>query len=73
MENDKITDNAGDSTVTTEKDKGTTFGKAGSPDTTNIYGDSIKTGTINAKDTTTDKLTAWCSCWRRRWTADCRC
>ena len=58
VENDKITDNAGDSTVTTEKDKGTTFGKAGSPDTTNIYGDSIKTGTINAKDTTTDKLTA---------------
>ena len=58
VENDKITDNAGDSTVTTEKDKGTTFGKAGSTDTTNIYGDSIKTGTINAKDTTTDKLTA---------------
>ena len=58
VENDKITDNAGDSTVTTEKDKGTTFGKAGSTGTTNIYGDSIRTGTINAKDTTTDKLTA---------------
>lgn len=58
VENDKITDNAGDSTVTTEKDKGTTFGKAGIADTTNIYGDSIKTGTINAKDTTTGKLTA---------------
>ena len=58
VENDKITDNAGDSTVTTEKDKGTTFGKAGSTGTTNIYGDSIKTGIINAKDTTTDKLTA---------------
>ena len=58
VENDKITDEAGDSTVTTEKGKGTTFGKAGSTDTTNIYGDSIKTGTINAKDTTTDKLTA---------------
>ena len=58
VENDKITDNAGDSTVTTEKDKGTTFGKAGSTDTTNIYGDSIKTGTINARETTTDKLTA---------------
>lgn len=58
VENDKITDNAGNSTVTTEKDKGTTFGKAGSTGTTNIYGDSIKTGTINAKDTTTDKLTA---------------
>lgn len=58
VENDKITDNAGDSTVTTEKDKGTTFGKAGIEDTTNIYGDSIKTGTINAKDTTTGKLTA---------------
>lgn len=58
VENDKITDNAGDSTVTTEKDKGTTFGKAGSTGTTNIYGDSIKTGAINAKDTTTDKLTA---------------
>lgn len=58
VENDKITDEAGDSTVTTEKGKGTTFGKAGSTDTTNIYGDSIKTGKINAKDTTTDKLTA---------------
>ena len=58
VENDKITDEAGDSTVTTEKGKGTTFGKEGSTGTTNIYGDSIKTGTINAKDTTTDKLTA---------------
>ena len=58
VENDKITDNAGDSTVTTEKDKGTTFGKTESTGTTNIYGDSIKTGTINARDTTTDKLTA---------------
>ena len=58
VENDKITDNAGDSTVTTENGKGTTFGKAGSTGTTNIYGDSIKTGTINAKNTTTDKLTA---------------
>ena len=58
VENDKITDEAGDSTVTTEKGKGTTFGKAESTDTTNIYGDSIKTGKINAEDTTTDKLTA---------------
>ena len=58
VENDKITDKAADSTVTTEKGKGTTFGKTGSTGTTNIYGDSIKTGTINAKDTTTDKLTA---------------
>lgn len=58
VENDKITDKAADSTVTTENGKGTTFGKAGSTDTTNIYGNSIKTGTINAKDTTTDKLTA---------------
>lgn len=58
VENAKITDNAGDSTVTTEKDKGTTFGKAGSTGTTNIYGDSIKTGRINAEDTTTGKLTA---------------
>lgn len=58
MENDKITDEAGDSTVTTENGKGTTFGKEGSTGTTNIYGDSIKTGTINAEDTTTDKLTA---------------
>ena len=58
VENDKITDNAGDSTVTTENGKGTTFGKGVSTDTTNIYGDSIKTGTIKAKDTTTDKLTA---------------
>ena len=58
VENDKITDEAGDSTVTTENGKGTTFGKEGSTGTTNIYGDSIKTGTINAEDTTTDKLTA---------------
>lgn len=58
VENDKITDKATDSTVTTEKGKGTTFGKEGSTGTTNIYGDSIKTGKINANDTTTDKLTA---------------
>lgn len=58
VENDKITDKAADSTVTTEKGKGTTFGKKGSTGTTNIYGDSIKTGKINANDTTTDKLTA---------------
>lgn len=58
VENDKITDNAGDSTVTTENGKGTTFGKEGSTGTTNIYEDSIKTGTINAEDTTTAKLTA---------------
>lgn len=57
VENDKITDTAGDSTVTTENGKGTTFGN-GSTGTTNIYGDSITTGTIKAKDTTTDKLTA---------------
>lgn len=58
VENDKITDKAADSTVTTENGKGTTFGKEGSTGTTNIYGDSIKTGKINANDTTTDKLTA---------------
>uniref|UniRef100_UPI004026C33E ESPR-type extended signal peptide-containing protein n=1 Tax=Dialister sp. TaxID=1955814 RepID=UPI004026C33E len=58
VENDKITDEAGDSTVTTENGKGTTFGKEGSTGTTNIYEDSIKTGTINAEDTTTGKLTA---------------
>lgn len=58
VENDKITDKASDSTVTTENGKGTTFGKERSAGTTNIYGDSIKTGTINANDTTTAKLTA---------------
>ena len=58
VENDKITDKAADSTVTTENGKGTTFGKEGSTGTTNIYGDSIRTGTINAEDTTTGKLTA---------------
>ena len=58
VENDKIIDEAGNSTVTTENGKGTTFGKDGSTDTTNIYGDSINTGTIKAKNTTTDKLTA---------------
>lgn len=58
VENDKITDEAGNSTVTTENGKGTTFGKEGSTGTTNIYGNSINTGTINAEDTTTGKLTA---------------
>ena len=58
VENDKITDKAADSTVTTENGKGTTFGKERSTGTTNIYGDSIRTGTINAEDTTTGKLTA---------------
>lgn len=58
VENDKITDKAADSTVTTENGKGTTFGKEGSTGTTNIYGDSIRTGKINAEDTTTGKLTA---------------
>ncbi|MDY4957280.1 MAG: YadA-like family protein [Dialister sp.] len=58
VENDKITDKAADSTVTTENGKGTTFGKEGRTGTTNIYGDSIRTGTINAEDTTTAKLTA---------------
>lgn len=58
VENDKITDKAADSTVTTENGKGTTFGKKGSTGTTNIYGDSIRTGKINAEDTTTAKLTA---------------
>ena len=59
----KITDTAGDATVTTEKGKGTTFGKDGSTGTTNIYGDTITTGTVDAdtikaNETTTGKLTA---------------
>ena len=48
-----ITDNAGDSTVTTEKDKGTTFTKRGSmayrdggPTDTNISGNTITTGKV---------------------------
>ena len=63
MTSGKITDTAGDSTVITENTKGTTFGKEGSTGTTNIYGDTITTGTVdadkvNAKETTTGKLTA---------------
>lgn len=59
----KITDTAGDATVTTENGKGTTFGKDGSTGTTNIYGDTITTGTVDAdtikaNETTTGKLTA---------------
>ena len=63
MTSGKITDAAGDSTVTTENGTGTTFSKAGNTETTNIYGDTITTGTVNAKklkadETTTGKLTA---------------
>lgn len=55
----KITDTAGDSTVTTEKAKGTTFTKtgstaysteAGAPTDTNIAGNHITTGRVNANE-----------------------
>ena len=53
IEDGKITDYAGDSTVTTEKDKGTTFTKRGSmayrdggPTDTNISGNTITTGKV---------------------------
>ena len=55
----KITDTAGDSTVTTEKAKGTTFTKtgstaysteAGTPTDTNIAGNHITTGRVNANE-----------------------
>ena len=55
----KITDKAGDSTVTTEKAKGTTFTKtgstaystkAGAPTDTNIAGNHITTGRVDANE-----------------------
>lgn len=55
----KITDTAGDSTVTTEKAKGTTFTKtgstaysteAGAPKDTNIAGNLITTGRVDANE-----------------------
>ena len=59
IENDKITDTAGDSTVTTENGKGTTFAKtgstefsteAGAPTDTNIAGNHITTGRVDANE-----------------------
>ena len=59
IENDKITDTAGDSTVTTENRKGTTFAKtgstefsteAGAPTDTNIAGNHITTGRVDANE-----------------------
>lgn len=55
---DTIKDKAGDYTVTTNKDNGTTFGKEGSTKTTNIKEDNVTTGTIKATDTITGTLTA---------------
>ena len=53
----KITDTAGDSTVTTENGKGTTFTKTGStayreggPTDTNISGNTITTGRVDANE-----------------------
>ena len=59
IEDGKITDTAGDSTVTTEKAKGTTFTKtgsaaystaAGAPTDTNIAGNHITTGRVDANE-----------------------
>lgn len=59
IEDGKITDTAGDSTVTTENGKGTTFAKAGSAaystkagatKDTNIAGNLITTGRVNANE-----------------------
>lgn len=59
IEDGKITDTAGDSTVTTENGKGTTFVKAGSaaysteagaPTDTNIAGNHITTGRVDANE-----------------------
>lgn len=59
IEDGKITDTAGDSTVTTENGKGTTFAKAGSaaysteagaPTDTNIAGNHINTGRVDANE-----------------------
>ena len=59
IEDGKITDTAGDSTVTTENGKGTTFAKtnstavstkAGAPTDTNIAGNRITTGRVDANE-----------------------
>lgn len=59
IEDGKITDTAGDFTVTTENGKGTTFAKAGSaaysteagaPTDTNIAGNHITTGRVDANE-----------------------
>ena len=59
IEDGKITDTAGDFTVTTDKANGTTFAKAGSaaysteagaPTDTNIAGNLITTGRVNANE-----------------------
>ena len=59
IEDGKIIDTAGDSTVTTEKGKGTTFAKttsaaystkAGAPMDTNIAGNHITTGRVDANE-----------------------
>lgn len=59
IEDGKITDTAGDSTVTTENGKGTTFAKtgstaystkAGAPMDTNIAGNHITTGRVDANE-----------------------
>ena len=59
IEDGKITDTAGDSTVTTENGKGTTFAKtgstefsteAGAPTDTNIAGNLITTGRVDANE-----------------------
>ena len=59
IEDGKITDTAGDSTVTTENGKGTTFTKtdstafstaAGAPTDTNIAGNHITTGRVDANE-----------------------
>ena len=59
IEDGKITDTAGDSTVTTENEKGTTFAKngsaaystkAGAPTDTNIAGNLITTGRVDANE-----------------------
>ena len=59
IEDGKITDTAGDSTVTTENEKGTTFVKtdsaavsteAGAPKDTNIAGNLITTGRVDANE-----------------------
>ena len=58
VENDKITDKAGDMTVTTDKTTGTTFGNGTPYDTTVINGGTIGTNKVNANETNTKKLTA---------------
>ena len=58
MTDGNIIDQAGDKTVTTDENTGTTFGNGTPNDTTVINGGTIGTNKVNANETNTKKLTA---------------